>query len=127
MTVDYPVDRRPIVRAVGVARAVAGGLVIARPADTARWISGLRGPRVVTTLARALGIRLAVQAMAELAWPTRRVVLASAAVDATHAFSMLVPYALGPRYRRAAVVNAATSSVTAALLAVEARAIPAER
>ena len=121
MTVDQPTRRRAVVRGVGAARALTGGLVIARPKEVARWLAGTGGPGVPGALVRTLGARLALQAVAEVARPTPRVVFASATVDATHALSMLVPFALDRRYRRAAVINAAASTVAVALLAREAR------
>ncbi len=96
-------------------------LLLARPAAAARWVAGARRPRIPAAVARVLVTRLVVQAAAELVHPTRSVARASAAVDAAHALSMAVPVGLDRRYLRAAVINAGAATVTAALLAREAR------
>jgi hypothetical protein len=121
MTVDHAARRRPVMRGLGGLRAVAGGVLLARPAAATRWVAGTGRPVIPAAVARALGARLAVQAAVELARPTRRVARLSAAVDAMHALSMLIPAGLDRRYRRAAAVNAVTATATAALLALESR------
>lgn len=120
MTVARPIHGHPLIRGIGAGRAVLGGVVIARPETAARWVGGSRRPHIPPVLARALGARLVVQALAELARPTRRVSRVSAAVDGTHAVSMLGVLGLDRRYRRAAAINAVASTASALLLALDA-------
>jgi hypothetical protein len=69
------------------------------------WVSG-RGTPPPSWLVRLLGARLLVQGLLLMARPGRRLVLVGAAVDGTHAASMVAVALQWPEYRRAAVVSA---------------------
>jgi len=121
MTLPRGGHDRAVVRGVGVVQAIMGAALMLRPAAAATWIAGAGGPAIPTGLARLLGSRLTAQAVAELARPTRGVALAGAAIDGSHALSMLLPFAYDRRYRRAALINATAATATAATLAIAAR------
>lgn len=105
------------VRAVSAALAVWG---LAQTAAPQVLLSAVGAARPVPPLAivRVLGVRMFLQHAVVLAAPERPVVLASAAVDTLHGASMLAAAVTWPRYRRAALLSAATafaSTLTALL------------
>lgn len=105
------------VRTVSGALAVWGAVQVAAPV---RLLAALGADRPAPPLAvvRILGVRMLAQHVAVLASPRRPLVLGSAAVDTLHGASMLAAAVVWPRYRRAALVSAATafaSTATAAL------------
>jgi hypothetical protein len=65
-----------------------------------------------------LGIRMLVQGGVELARPRHDVIRVGAAVDATHALSMVGVALVSPRYRRGAVISAAIATASAAALSL---------
>jgi hypothetical protein len=108
-----PAARR---RVLPAAQCATGALLLGRPGPVGRALGGVRSAPA-QWLVRMLGARLVVQGGAALVRPTRAVLLASAAVDATHATSMFAVAALSPRYRRVALISAAAATASAVVSA----------
>lgn len=70
--------------------------------------------RLERKVLRVLAVRHVVQLALTLAKPTRRVLVAGAAVDALHALSMVGCAAVSPEHRSAAVADAAAAGGLAA-------------
>jgi hypothetical protein len=104
-------------RTVRVASSAAligwGAALLARPDDVAAAVAGR--PTPPSWLVRVLGARQVVQQLVVLAVPTPAVTRAAAAVDLTHAASMLAALVVAPRYRRAELVSAAVATASAVL------------
>jgi len=66
-----------------------------------------------TWIIRLLGLRMLVQGILQLARPRRATFGVCAAVDATHAVSMLAAAHVWPTYRRAALLSAAGAGLSA--------------
>lgn len=109
------------------ARMLAGGqclvgiCLLVLPGRVAAAISSDPGERPPRWLIRLLGGRLIGQGSAQLLSPTAGLLRAGAAVDASHAASMLAVAAVSPRYRRPALSSAALASASAAAGLVAAR------
>lgn len=99
-------------RGLSVVLAGWGTAMLARPEQVARWAAA-DGPRPDARVVRLLGGRMLAQHALVVLRPTRGVVLAGAAVDALHALSMLGAAALSSRYRRPALLSAATAGASA--------------
>jgi hypothetical protein len=110
-------DRRRLVQALGVAQAASGALLIGRPARVARAVSGSATAHPAPWLVRLLGMRLLGQGLTGALWPHPNVAAVGAAVDATHAASMIATAAVAPRYRRPALTSAACALASAAVAA----------
>ncbi|MCZ2848777.1 hypothetical protein [Modestobacter sp. VKM Ac-2978] len=111
--------RRALTRALAAPLAVGGAVLLVRPEQVARAVSG-GGREPSAWVVRVLGGRVLVQQAAVLLHPSRGLVLAGVAADALHAASM-VPTALAwTAYRRPAWVSgavAAGAAIAAALAA----------
>lgn len=96
--------------------AVYGLALLAAPAPILRALCGRHpGPdRRARLAARALGARHLIQAIALLQHPSRRWMLAGAAIDTTHAATMLALAAARPNRRRLAAVSAVLALLIAA-------------
>lgn len=109
------------IRTIGAVNAATGLVLLARPeAVVSAVTSGGAGP--ARGVVRLLGLRLGLQGLLLSAAPRRRLVALGAAVDLAHAASMYGLGALRPRYRRAALVSAATATASGLLTAAAARA-----
>ena len=108
--------RLPVVKgaaALGLAQGGCGGALLLHPGPLLRSLQ--RGPvdRRVITVARVLGIRQLVQGLMTVRRPTRRTLAVGAAVDATHAASMLAAATAGLGPRRLTVASAAAAGAFA--------------
>jgi hypothetical protein len=92
-------------RVLGAATAAAGAVLATGGPAAGEWVSGRDAPPP-GWLVRALGARVLTQGVLLMVRPGRRLVLAGATVDATHAASMVAAAVKWPQYRRAAVVSA---------------------
>jgi len=111
-------------RATDAVRLVVGVPLAVRPEFPTRLL-GLPPSGGLVLVTRALGIRYAVQgvasaALTRTAW-RRRALVADAAVDGTHAASMLPVAALLPHVARPALASAALATALAVLDARAAR------
>ncbi len=111
-------------RACAVERAVAGLTLLSKPDAVSRLIAPAPTTAPPTWLSRALGARLLAQALVEYARPTRHVALAGAAIDATHAGSMIPLAASHPAYRRVAAASALEAAAAAVVAGLVARRLP---
>jgi hypothetical protein len=91
--------------ALGAATAAAGAVLATAGPALAEWVSGRDTPPP-TWVVRLLGGRLLAQGVLLMLRPGRRLMLAGATVDGTHAASMVAAALQWPQYRRAAVVSA---------------------
>ena len=107
---------------LAVAHAARGAALLIHPAAASRAGPGRQSPP--PWVAKALGLRFLGQGGAELAWPRRATVMIGAAVDLTHAGSMLVAATMLPQYRRAALRSAAGATASAAAAGVVLRNWP---
>ena len=97
------------------AHVAQAAIMLARPPSVLRRAAG--GQDVPPPwIMRVLGVRLLVQGAAEMLSPRPTTLRISAFVDLTHAASMFAAAKARPRYRRAALISAAsaTSSAVAA-------------
>lgn len=106
--------------------AALGTVLAVRPEEVARTAAGPGSPAPPAWVVRVLGLRMAAQGMVEAAAgkrgdAARWVRLAGAAVDGTHAASMVAMAAWKPAYRRSALLSA---GVAAAFAAIGVRAAP---
>jgi hypothetical protein len=102
-------------RAASAARLVVGGCCIFSPARVLAAVGAPdQGHRRVRGIARALGVRLVVQGVLDLAWGrcTRRIDIA---VELIHAASMVSAALIWPAHRRSASVSAAVATSIAVL------------
>jgi hypothetical protein len=106
---------RGAARALPVAQALAGAALVIRPGRVAQAVRGAGDPPP-SWLVRVLGVRLLAQGIAASVWPRPATAALSATVDATHGASMVLA-AISPRFRRAALLSAATSLASAAISA----------
>lgn len=106
--------RGPLAAAVPVAQCLLGAALLSRPARIGSALSGTRASAPPPWVVRLLGGRLLVQGAATLAQPGAATASVSAAVDATHAASMVFVAAVSHRYRRAALINVAIAGASAA-------------
>ncbi len=109
-----------------VGEGLVGGALAARPSAVAAAAAGAGTP-APPWVVRVLGLRMAAQCLAT-AWTRgrgaklrRRALLGGAAVDATHAASMVVVARWRPAYRRSALASAGMAA-SAALLGLVAAA-----
>lgn len=113
--------RRALTRAVAAPLAVGGAVLLVRPEQAARAVSG-GGPEPSAWVVRLFGGRVLVQHAAVLLHPTRGLVVAGVVADALHAASMVPTWLAWSDYRRPAWLSgaaAAGSAVAAALVAPE--------
>jgi hypothetical protein len=111
---------RSSLRVLGVAEAAAGVVLAGRPRSVIARVDGGRGgppPWVV----RLLGGRMVAQGLVEAARPGPAVAVGGAALDGSHALSMLALAVVSRRLRPPALASALLAGATAALLAVAAR------
>jgi len=99
---------------IAAGHAVLGAVLLLRPRTAARRAGGAHRPVPPAWLVRLLGARSVVQAAATALAPGAPVLIAGAAVDATHALSMLPVVIASPRYRRVAAVSSAAAFASAA-------------
>jgi anti-sigma factor RsiW len=90
-------------------------VLLSRPARIGSALSGTQASAPPPWVVRLLGGRLLVQGAATLAQPGAAAASVSAAVDATHAASMVFVAAVSHRYRRAALINVAVAGASAAV------------
>ncbi len=103
-------------RGLGALTCTAGLVLVARPGQVARAVS--RGTPPEARIVRLLGARMLLQGALLAARPDRRLAAACAAVDGTHAASMVAAAVLLPRYRRAALLSAGVAVGSAAVSAM---------
>jgi len=107
---------------VTAVRAAWGAALLIAPNAVLRYLPHQRIDRAARMFARVLGARDLAQATI-VGWrPTRGWILAGAAIDATHASTMLALALLMPDHRRLALTNAATASAFVAAGVHQARA-----
>jgi hypothetical protein len=106
-------SRRPVARLFGVTQCAAGLGLLACPDAVGQAVSGA-GRIPPAWLVRLLGARMLGQGLVEMILPDRRRLLTGAAVDASHAASMVGVAALAPDYRRPALISAAAAGFSAA-------------
>ncbi len=101
--------------ALTTTRALWGTLLFVEPARVTQTVSQQRIDRGVILFTRALGARHLVQAAVTDSGQgsSRAWVVAGAAVDATHAVTMVALAVLAPDRRRLALINAATAAAFA--------------
>ncbi len=100
-------------RALVGLRAVAGAVLLVAPGQVLGDLPHRRIDGGTRAFVRVLGARHLAEAAVLWRHDTHRWVLAGAAVDATHAATMLVLAAIRPNDRRLALVNSLTASVLA--------------
>jgi hypothetical protein len=105
------VSRRPLATATWLALAGWGAALAARPAATARAVSG--GPVPPPAVIRVLGARQLVQSAVLLLRPSRPLTVGAAVVDGLHAATMVAAALIWPRYRRPALTSAAVATASA--------------
>jgi hypothetical protein len=105
-----------LVRAVAAAQAGAGALLLIAPQGL--LVRSRSGGPIPTWIVRLLGGRLVIQAGVETIHPTSATALGSAAVDLTHALSMLAVAMMSRRHRQAALRSAAFAATSAAVLVI---------
>jgi type IV secretory pathway TrbL component len=108
---------RRVGQALGVSQAAAGALLIGDAARVASAVSTSRQSMPPLWVVRLLGVRLLVQGTTGAVWPGPELSGAGAAVDATHAASMMLAAAVVPRYRRPALISAAVAFTSSGLSA----------
>jgi hypothetical protein len=111
------------VRALGLATLAYGVASLLVPERVVRLAAGRRPRDGEVVAARVLGARVALQGVALAASPVAWVGLVAkgaAAVDGLHAVSMAGLAAIGPRYRRVALVSGVLALASAAALGVAA-------
>lgn len=108
------------IRAVAAAQGALGGFLCARPDAVLPLVSG-SGDRPAAWIVRVLGARMTAQSIVTAIRPDSRVVLAGGATDVVHSASMIALGRLAPRYRRPALVSAATAFAFAVALGVAGR------
>jgi hypothetical protein len=91
-----------------------GAALLGRPHDLLARTSGRRPGSAEVVVARLLGVRQVVQAVALHRWPVRAARWC-AAVDALHGASMVLLATLSPRHRRPALLSAGVAGVLALL------------
>ena len=106
---------------IAAGHAVLGAALVLRPRTVARRAGGAHQPQPPAWLVRVLGGRSVLQAAATALVPGPTVLLAGAAVDATHALSMLPVVIVSDEYRRVAAASGAVALVSAAAAAAAAR------
>ena len=89
-----------------LARAVWGTSLLLAPGQAIRAVSGETADRASKITGRILGFRHLTQALTIERAGTRGWLLAGAAIDATHALSMVGLATLSERYRRLAALDA---------------------
>ena len=109
-------------RALSAIRAGWGAALLIAPGAVLRELSHQRIDHSARVFARILGARDLAQAAIAQRRPGRGWIFAGAAVDATHAATMVALAALRPDRRRLALTNAATAIAFAAAGLYEARA-----
>ncbi|HET9647787.1 MAG TPA: hypothetical protein VFP34_06100 [Microlunatus sp.] len=103
-----------VMRSAGAARVVWAGLLLFRGDRVWRAVAGSGPSSREVWVVRLLGLRHAVQGLAQLVWPSRWIRF-WAVVDATHAATMLpLVFGHGPSRRPALVSVAAAAAGTAA-------------
>lgn len=89
-------------------------VLLAQPPGVLRAVAGTHGVPP-SWIVRVLGVRVGAQGVAEALYPSRDVLRVGVATDVAHALSMLAAARVWPRYRRAALISAASAGVSAAL------------
>lgn len=103
---------------------LSGAGLTAQPHAATQRAAG-SGSAAPVWVVRALGGRLLVQGLLEAGAPRRRVLRAAALADAAHGSSMLAAAAAWPRYRRPALISAATALGSAAVSVLLSRSLDA--
>lgn len=111
---------RTTLRLLALAQASVATVLTGRPDDANRLVG--QNPRHTPPrwIVRVLGLRQLAQAGLQFAKPTPVVALSGAAVDASHAASMVWLAARSDRYRRAAVLSGGLAAASAVALAATA-------
>jgi hypothetical protein len=99
---------------LALAEGCAGAALLLGSGPLLRSLAGNAVDRQLVNTARVLGARQLLQGLFTAWWPTRRIMVVGAAVDATHAATMVAAAAanLGPR--RLTIASAATATTFAA-------------
>jgi hypothetical protein len=93
------------------AQVALGTTLLIAPRPTTRRVVGGALPPEWTL--RLLAARTLTQGVVEIVSPHRRTFQAGAAVDGAHAMTMLAAARIWPTYRRAALLSAATATISA--------------
>lgn len=109
--------RSSLAVAMPTAQCLLGAALLSRPGPIARGLGGSSGSAPPRWVVRVLGGRLFIQGAVTITLPGAETQWSSAAVDGIHGASMLLVAAISPRYRRAAVINAAFALVSTAVSA----------
>jgi hypothetical protein len=107
-------DRQGRIRLVAAGWLGVGTYLVTRPEHALAAVGQPASPALVL-ITRVLGARSALQNAVVLAAPTSAVVRGGAAVDATHALSMVGAALRWPAYRRAALTSGALAAAAAVL------------
>lgn len=113
---------RSTLRAIAIVQAAVATVLAGRPDDANRLAGQDPHAAPPTWIVRVLGIRQLGQAAFQFAKPTPAVAYTAAAVDASHAASMVWVALRSARYRRAAALSGALAAASALALAAAATA-----
>lgn len=101
--------------------SAATGLALLLRAERIAAAAGRRAGRPDPRIVRVLGARQVAQAVLTLVRPTSAVLALGAAVDASHAASMVALAGASPRFRRPALASATVAGVAVGVGAALAR------
>jgi len=110
-----------LIRALGGVQLIVGLALLLQPRRVAAAVAGGHRRPVAGWLVRVLGARSVAQGAVLIARPTADLAMAGAAVDATHALSMIPFCGSHARHRRAAFASGATAAALSAAGVVAAR------
>jgi hypothetical protein len=113
---------RATLRGIAIAQAGIAAVLAGRPDDANRLAGQDPSDAPPTWIVRLLGLRQLGQAVFQFVKPTPAVAYTAAAVDASHAASMVLVAARSHRYRRAAVLSGGLAAASAVALAAAATA-----
>jgi hypothetical protein len=113
-------NARPGTLLLAGAHAGQAAILLAQPPSVLRTVAGDQDVPPPWIL-RVLGVRLLVQATAEMLSPRPTTLRISAFVDLSHAASMFLAAKAWPRYRRAALLSAASATSAAVAATAGAR------
>jgi hypothetical protein len=106
--------RRQALRVLALAQSVIGVVLALQPYRVVAVV-GLADDPPPTFILRVLGVRQVAQGAAQLRSPTPAAGLVGAAIDGSHALSLVPVIAFDRRHRRAAVISASFALAMAAV------------
>ena len=109
--------RHKAARILARTHLVQAALLLTQPLDVLRLMVGGRDVPPLW-IVRLLGVRTLAQSAAEVTRPRRDVLVIGVGLDVAHAASMLAAAKVWPRYRRAALISAASATASAVVGAV---------